>query len=1126
MKLLKYILLLLAICSIATNPAMAQKKKPKKKNTKEQAVQSSLEQAFLHPNAAAKPWVFWYWMHGAVSKKGITADLEAMKSVGIAGAYLMPIKDTSAKIAFEPTSRQLSKAWWEKVRFAMSEAKRLNLQIGMHLSDGFALAGGPWIKPEASMQKMVWTKTMVKGGSSFHGPLQVPEQKENYYQDIAVFAYPLQQEPITQSSQVPLQISSSKLGLNVDFLKNPASKETFKSDSTAWIQYQFQEPFTCRSLVVKTAGNNYQAQRLLVQSSDDGLHFKDIKQLLSPRHGWQDNDEEITHSIPTTKAKYFRFVFDKTGTEAGSEDLDAAKWKPTLKLNAIELSSEALLNQYESKNGSVWRVSERATEEEIPQSLCIQPKDLIDLSPYFKNGELNWNIPAGNWVILRMGHTSTGHKNETGGAGKGLEADKFNEAAIKLQYNSWFGKAFEMAGPAAKDVLKVFHVDSWECGSQNWSANFEKEFLQRRGYALRPFLPVVAGVPIASAKESEQVLLDIRKTIAELVNDVFYKTLKTLAHKQNTLFSAESIAPTMMSDGLLHYSQSDLPMGEFWLRSPTHDKPNDMLDAISGGHIYGKKIIQSESFTELRMAWDEHPGMLKAIGDRNLALGVNKLVFHVMTHNPWIDKKPGMTLDGVGLYFQRDQTWFKQAKAWLDYLSKTQALLQQGKPVVDIAVFTGEELPSRSLLPNRLVNDLPGLFGSARLQSEKERLANIGQPQRTMPEGVTHSAKMADPENWINPLNGYAYDCFNPDALLRLAKVENGKVIFANGSSYSVLVFPSKHPMMPYHEMSMAVAKKIKSLMQAGATILIDPASIGSDSARELLLKALPGKGKMVGIPFIQNDLSNLGVAPDLNSNAVPGSIAYNHRFTEDAEIYFVSNQSNQAKDIEFSLRANKGKPEIWDALSGKINPVFQWSREGGRTQVNLHFEANGSIFIILPKKATNQKTAEETWVAQKEHEFNKNWIVQFDPVVGGPATKQRMDTLKSWTISTDPAIKYYSGTAIYTNAFFVADNQVDQTVMLDLGEIHDIATVQLNGKDCGTVWTAPYQVDLSNAIKKGKNVLTIQVTNTWFNRLLGDYKKATISPITNTTAPLRMEGKSLLKAGLIGPVKLLWSVE
>src|SRR4026208_1727371 len=117
-----------------------------------------IEKNLLNPPASAKPWVFWYWMHAAVSKEGITADLEAMKEVGIGGAYLMTIKDTSSAIPFQPALRQLTPEWWTMVKFAMQEAKRLGLQLGMHVSDGFALAGGPWITPELSMQKLVWTK--------------------------------------------------------------------------------------------------------------------------------------------------------------------------------------------------------------------------------------------------------------------------------------------------------------------------------------------------------------------------------------------------------------------------------------------------------------------------------------------------------------------------------------------------------------------------------------------------------------------------------------------------------------------------------------------------------------------------------------------------------------------------------------------------------------------------------------------------------------------------------------------------------------------------------------------------------------------------------------------------------
>jgi hypothetical protein len=637
---------------------------------------SDIEKNFKNPPHSAKPWVFWYWMHGAVSKEGITADLEAMKEVGIGGAYLMPIKDTSSAIGFQPAVRQLTLEWWNMVGFSMQEAKRLGLQIAMHVSDGFALAGGPWITPELSMQKLVWTKTYISSGKTNSIKLPKPEANENFYNDIAVFAYPANStNSFRKTALIPAVTTSN--GIQADFLSVKGDdKQSIRSDTSCWIEYKYTQPFTCRSVQIHTGGNNYQAHRLNVQASDDGRNFRAVTRLEPPRHGWQDTDEDVTHAIPPTTAKYFRFIYNKEGSEPGSEDLDAAKWKPSFKVNGIYLSDEPTINQYESKNGSVWRVSKNTTEQQVPSKSVIPLKSIINLSGKMdKEGNLNWKVPPGNWVIVRIGHTSTGHTNATGGAGKGLECDKFNPVAIKLQFDNWFGQAFNKIDAALiKEVLKVFHVDSWECGSQNWSTTFRSQFQKRRGYDLMPYLLAMTGVPVQNAATSEKFLHDVRQTIAELVNDVFYKTLNTLAHEKGCSFSAESVAPTMLSDGLLHYKNTDLPMGEFWLNSPTHDKPNDMLDAISGAHIYGKNIVQAEAFTSVRMNWGEHPGNLKVLGDRNFALGVNKLVLHVFTHNPWMNKKPGMTLDGVGLYFQRDQTWFKQSKAWIDYLTRCQAI--------------------------------------------------------------------------------------------------------------------------------------------------------------------------------------------------------------------------------------------------------------------------------------------------------------------------------------------------------------------------------------------------------------------------------------------------------------------
>lgn len=1095
---------------------------------------SQLKNDFIHPPAAAKPWVFWYWMQAAVSKEGITADLEAMKEVGIGGAYLMSIKDTASPQLYRPAARQLSKEWMELVKFAMQEAKRLNLQLGMHVSDGFALAGGPWITPALSMQKVVFSKTIVKGNQLFNQNLLQPETNEGYYKDIAVYAYKNTDTASSNNASTQPIVTSNKPG-NYQFLLSLNSKESFKADSNAFIQYQFKTPFTCRSIVIRTNGSNYQAQRLIIQTSNDGVNFKTIKQLESPRHGWQDTDAPVTHSIPNTTAKFFRFLYDKNQSEPGAEDLDNAKWKPNLKISGIELLSSALINQYESKNGEIWRVSKRTDSVEMPTELCVPLKELLNLTNKMVNGKLQWQAPTGTWTIIRIGHTSTKHANETGGAAKGLECDKFNSTAITLQFNSWYGKIYASLGnDLAKKVLTNFHVDSWECGSQNWSTNFLTEFENRRGYSLLPYLPVMAGIPIVSANKSEAVLLDIRQTIAELVNDVFYQTLAKLAHQKGSQFSAESVAPTMMSDGLLHYRSVDLPMGEFWLNSPTHDKPNDMLDAISGAHIYGKNIVQSESFTTLRMSWDEHPGMLKTIGDRNFALGINKMVLHVFTHNPWMNKQPGYTLDGVGLYFQRNQTWFKQAKAWIDYLSRCQLLLQLGKPVVDIAVYTGDELPRRALLPEKLIGSLPGIFGSEKCLSEKKRLQNEAQPLRSIPEGVSHSANMADPEKWVNCLNGYAYDSFNPDALLNLAKVEKGNIVLPGGANYKLLVLPSKHAMNPNNIITDRAVQKIIDLANAGATILLD------SSYQQIILKAklqfkntnvngnnlvmaFFGKGKFVLTPYVHNNFTALALDQDLiiNSAGVPfNQIAYTHRKITNTDIYFVSNQTAIKKRIELSFRVKNKQPELWDAISGKQIEDIVYQERNGRTELSYLFHENASIFVLFREriKSVLKSSVKLNATISEKISFNKKWSLQFDTLFGGPSNAILVDSLRDWTSQKDARIKYYSGTVLYSNSFTI--NQL-QNIKLSISSINNIASITVNGKPCGILFTAPFELDISKALQKGINKIEIAVTNTWRNRLIGDHLLPEINRITYTTAPFRLEGKPLSKAGIIGQVEL-----
>ncbi|MDR2938607.1 MAG: DNA-binding protein [Prevotellaceae bacterium] len=1115
----------------------------------------NLEADFKNPPASAKSWTMWYWMNAAVSREGITADLEAMKEMGLGGAYLMPVYDKKEPAIIEPAAEQMSPLWWDMVRHAMSEADRLGLKLAMHACDGFAVAGGPWITPEMSMQKVVWTETKLEGGKTFSDTLKQPESVEGFYKDIAVYAYPTPDGAEFSTEKITPKITSSEPNINPQFLVEKKSKETFRGNDSCWILYEFEKPFTCRSITVRTGGRTIQAHRLMVEKSNDGKNFSLVQQLVPPRHGWQNFDvPTTTHSIATTTARYFRFSFNKAGSEPGAEDLDDAKWKPNLKISGLDLSGEATINQYEGKSAQVWRVSQRTTAEQAPTEACMPLSKMQNISDYMdKSGRLNWNIPEGKWTILRMGHTSTGHTNATGGAAKGLECDKFNAQAIQLQFDSWFGEIRKQLGnDLANRVLKGFHHDSWECSSQNWSDILPKEFKKRRGYDMLPYLPVMTGLPVENADVSERFLHDLRLTLSEMVVDIYYTAMAKNARKVGCWFSSQVLAPTMMSEGLAHFQKVDITMGEFWLNSPTHDKPNDMLDAISGAHIYGKNIVQAEGFTELRMAWNEHPAMLKSLGDRAYANGINRMAYHVFVHNPFIDKKPGVTLNGVGLYFQRNQTWWKPGRAWVEYAERCQLMLQQGKPVVDIAVFTGEELPSRSVLPERLTPSLPGIVGQEMVDFEAQRLANIGQPQAEKPAGVSSSANYANPANYTDMLRGYKYDSFNKDALIRLAKVENGRIILPGGASYAMLVLPQKNPLVPSENlMSAEVAEKLLTLIKSGATVLVGTQpeqSISlanasendkrvkriaaeiwggdfveeSSTSSKILVKNL-GKGRVVRLPYQAASFDMLGLARDVTiseSGRYAKQMAWTHRRTDSAEIYFISNQKNEARNLNISLRANGKVPEIWNAVTGDILKNTEWKQENGRAILPLKMPENGSVFVVLrsASKATESSSG-RNWAEPKPlMVLDGKWQVAF----GDSLTN--FDKLSNWSQHESAHICHFSGTARYTQKFtWVAPSENPQRMWLDLGRVANLATVTLNGQPCGTAWTTPYRVDIAHALRTGANELTIDLTNTWANALIGDYAKPENERKFWTLAPeYLLKNKPLQEAGLLGEVRIV----
>lgn len=1022
---------------------------------------AEVEAAFDDPPASARPWVFWYWMHGRVSAEGVTADLEAMRKAGLSGAYLMPIQGPTDPPEYEPVANQLSPRFWRLVRHAAREAHRLGLELGMHVCDGFATAGGPWITPELSMQRLVWSTTVVEGGGPVERPLPLPPTTEGYYRDVAVVALPKPTGYGRASSVTPTRVSTSDGEADANRLASAHNERRYRSESPCWIEYEYARPFAARSVTVTPDGRNYQCQRLRVEALVDDA-WRTVARLDAPRHGWQDDGAPVTHSLPETTAHRFRFSWTPEGSEPGAEDLDAAKWAPVLKVQSIVLSSEPRVHQHRGKNASLWRRSPATTDEQAPRSLCTPLEEVLDLTSHLDDdGNLSWRAPPGDWLVLRFGHTSTGQQNTTGGGARGLECDKLNPEAVRLQFDRWFGEAQrqiadELGEDVGPKVLTTLHVDSWECGAQNWTAGFLQSLANQNSRqdpsVVARWLPTMAGIPIESAADSERFLRTVRATLAEPVAERFFGTLRSLADEKGLRFSAECTAPTMPGDGMRHFAFVDRPMGEFWLDSPTHDKPTDMLDAIHGARRFAKRVVQAEAFTQLRIGWDETPATLKRLGDRHFALGANRFVIHVWTHNPWLDRKPGQTLGGVGLYFQRDQPWVEAASGWTDYLSRCQAVLQAGSPVVDVAVELTDDYPRRAATPHQLIDELPGLIGEKRLAGERARRANAGQPQRERPVGVRASANIPSLADWADPLRGYEY----------------------------VSVGPSE-----------------------------------DRTADRFTLATRLGRSE----PWTDADLTGVGAPRDFVAYEADGSpaddVAWTHRRGDGWDAYFISNQRDAARSLQVSLRATGNAVEIWDPLTGSkrlVNAQF-----GERTELDLRLLGYGSMLVVIRPSGDAPRSGGDATI----QELTGPWTVRFESAAGETPAGRRLEELRDLT--RDPDLAGFAGVACYSGEFDLGrEVDGDDVVWLDLGDAAAVAEVSVNGVNCGVAWTDPWRVDITGAVRQKGNTLVVRTPSTWKNALVADRNRSADDRRTWTSAPVRLSNETPTPFGLFGPINLL----
>ena len=686
----------------------------------------------------------------------------------------------------------------------------------------------------------------------------------------------------------------------------------------------------------------------------------------------------------------------------------------------------------------------------VPDEPEAPLESVIDLTAKMDaGGELHWDAPAGQWIILRFGHTTNGVTNaaQAPPSGVGLECDKLSRAAVERYWAGYPAMLLDIAGKNAGSSFARIEIDSYEAGSQDWTPAMLAEFKKRRGYDLLPWMPALAKRTLGDKALTKRFQRDWNQTIADLFADNYYLFMDELARRTPGLNLLVQPYGGPFETSAAGGGRS-LLSAEFWTRPDWGW--SSIMPVASAAHTWGKPLVFGEGFTCWPLsAWQDDPHSLKPVGDRAFSEGVNAFMLHAGAQNPWPNVKPGMSFGKWGTQFTPGQTWWENAGTeWFTYLARSQSLLQRGLFVGDLCYL---------------------LEGKAT-------------PRPT----------------------GYADDACGERAFLTRMNVRDGKLVLPDGMSYRVLVLPESQ------SMTVPIARKIRRLVKDGAVVVgpkpIESPGLEDYPASDAEIKKLGeevwgncdgrtvtehrfGKGKVFWGKPLTDVLNEIQVRPDVQTSDASG-IRWIHRRENAADLYFVSNQKDQPVEVTASFRVAGRMPELWHADTGLMEPAPHWQKSDGRTAVLLNLDPVGSVFVVFRKPADGagpglQKPPAPEIATLK---VEGSWELRFPSGWGAPE-KISLEKLASWTDNENAGVKYFSGTATYEKEIDVpaAFNGAGRSLSLNLGEVKNIATVEVNGENCGTLWKPPFRVDISRALKPGKNKLKIRITNLWPNRMIGD---------------------------------------
>jgi hypothetical protein len=1074
-----------------------------------QGPDDALARGFENPPASARPRVWWHWMSGNITKEGIKADLEWMKRAGIAGFQNFDAGLDTPQIVAKRLV-YMTPAWKEAFRYTATLADQLGLEMAIAGSPGWSESGGPWVTPAQAMKKYVWSETRLEGGRPFGGVLAKPPSttgpfqnlargggssggdaaEAEFYADSAVVAF-----RVPENDRAPAELGAKVTSSGGAFdLVSLTDGDLAKSvllpaapvDGAAWIQLEFPRPQSVSGLTLMAvrADRRGRYDDPELAASDDGRDFRPVLKLPA---------EARTVAFAPVTAKHFRVsirtLAPRPGQPQGPQDRPAEPAGTEVSELVLHTASPVNMFQQKAAFDAVPDIYGLATPA-VAAGDIVDKAGVVDLTSKMRpNGRLDWTPPAGRWIVLRFGYSLTGARNSPASPeATGLEVDKLDRTHVKAYFDNYLDQYKNATGGLmGKRGLQYVITDSWEAGVANWTDRMFDEFSRRRGYDMRPWLPVLAGRIVESAEASDRFLWDFRKTLGDLTAENHYDQLTAILHARGMGRYTESHegGRAFIGDGMDVKRSADIPMSATWLERPgraSRQYDADVHESASVAHIYGQNIVAAESLTVYRNAWAYSPETLKSTADRMMINGLNRFIIHTSVHQPVDDKIPGLGLGPFGQWFTRHETWAEMARPWTTYLSRSSFMLQQGRFVADIVYYYGED------------SNVTALFG----------------------------AKMPD----IPP--GYRLDFVSADALINRLSVKDGRIVTAAGMSYRLLALDpnSRH-------MSLAVLRKVRDLVEAGAVVVgpkpVDSPSLADDQAEfraivDKLWGPRTGSGRVFGDATVAQALAAIGATPDVSYTKplADTELMFVHRALADGDIYWVVNGNTRNETLETSFRVAGKAPELWHAQTGLVEPA-SYLIANGRTVVPLRLEPDEAVFVVLRKAAAAPARALPEPAETGSLAVVGAWDVAFQAGRGAPATA-KFDTLISWSGHTDPGIKYFSGTATYAKAIDIPADwlKAGARFWLDLGDVKNLAEVTVNGKPLGILWKTPFRIDATAALKPGPNALEIKVANLWVNRLIGDKQPGVTKTYTYTAVEFYRADSPLLSSGLLGPVRIV----